>query len=621
MAMRLQSPRAMRTYLPSLLLVAACGSSVDTPPDAGPPVANGVFTDHFAWSGAHAAVVGDGTAVFWNQDAWDVTGDTHAIAIMGEWSDAPSGDTNSGHAVYVHKATASCGLDDADTAPCTPEPDDTSMIAGGDGSPGVAIIHLDEQDIVGGRLRNPMVITADQPGVIRLRAPRFVTDGAWWELALTPASRVIGSENTVVESQGEGDGLGDPGGEPNQPGKGAGPGHDPQEESFNLVVTGSTDFACDNFTAEEGSLTRIAIKTLIDGSTRPGGYPTSQGLRYNAYNPKSLFSGQYYGNYQQNLIRPGLDGRKPLPADFLDADGNEIAAKVDAANLADADTLYLWQFTFTPDGVDVSADLGDGDGLQHLEHFDLGVPWNEVYVDLMAVAYQDDHHPQRQPCYAPDPYTKRQLRFGGIQVSPVEYTSVAVFPPDRAPLDDQGNVMLCNGGSCGRWMRYDMRDTHDFGAPDTIDGVAQPRANPAPFAFARDYAHGSTAKFPGGLAPEPGFDLYVPVDDDVRAATKAQLVYNVLGAHGKATLSVNGHEVGALLNADSVPGALVRNDIDTEPGCTDYDCMSVRRSIAIAPSLLTDGAQDGLAHLHVDFDQAQLGSGTFLDRLQLEVMH
>jgi hypothetical protein len=34
---------------------------------------------------------------------------------MGECSDAPTGFTNSGHAVYVHKATAPCDL--VDTAP------------------------------------------------------------------------------------------------------------------------------------------------------------------------------------------------------------------------------------------------------------------------------------------------------------------------------------------------------------------------------------------------------------------------------------------------------------------------------------------------------------------------
>jgi len=83
---------------------------------------------------------------------------------------------------------------------------------------------------------------------------------------------------------------------------------------------------------------------------------------------------------------------------------------------------------------------------------------------------------------------------------------------------------------------------------------------------------------------------------------------------------VNGHSVGKLATADSVIGASVKNDVATDPGCPDYKCMSVRRSIAIDPKLLTQGAKDGLVHLQIVFDPTNLGSGTFLDRLQLEVM-
>jgi hypothetical protein len=220
------SRRAGRAALFAAACMVACGThgGSDGAADGGPgpgdgpgggTAATGTFTDDFKWSGTHAAVVGGGkgTTVFMNASQWDVTGDTHAIAVMGEWSNTTTPNqaglgltnTNSGHAVTIHHAAHPC--DRASTGPCDGTVDDATLVSGGDGSPGV-------------------------------RAPRFVTLGHWWELALTPADRVIGAENTVVESQGQGDGLGDPGGKPNSPGKGAGPGHDPQEESFNVVFTG-----------------------------------------------------------------------------------------------------------------------------------------------------------------------------------------------------------------------------------------------------------------------------------------------------------------------------------------------------------------------------------------------
>ncbi len=630
-------------------LAMACGSSGDSGggdpdgsanPDGGPgvdsappPATVGVFNEDFSWKGKHAAVLnsGKGTAVWWNADNWDVTGDTHAIGVMGEWYSKPTPnaaggttDTNSGHAIYVHKAAKPCEF--SSTTVCESGYDDATLVPGGDGSPGVGVMHLDEQDIIGARLRNPISITEDKPGIVRLRAPRFVTMGHWWEIGLTPADRVIGSENTVVESQGQGDGLAGVGDPPNEPGKGAGPGHDPQEESFNVVVTGSMDHACETEGSLEGSLTRLAVKSLVKNGKAAGGFKAETGIRYNTWTPKSIFDDAFHGTYAKDLIRPGLDGRTKLPASFLKGDKTEDPIKVAAANVADQYNLYLWQFEFRPSGVDVKADLNDGAGLVLLEHFNLGVPWNSVYVHLMTVAYQNDHHPQvEKGCpYLPVPFTQREMRFRTITIGPVQYTKTAIFPPDGAPTDASGNVMLCDGKSCGRWMRYDMRDTHNFGAPDsvTVGGVASmlPKANPAKFSFVSDYAHGSNGHFEGGLPAEPSFDLYVPISDDVKGAKAANFVYNAMGAKGVANLIVNGHAVGVLPTADSVVGASVKNDIHVDPGCPAYDCMSVRRSLAIDPALLTKDAAGGLAHIQVVFDPKQLGSGTFIDRIQLELL-
>jgi len=595
--------------------------NVPTPPTSG------TFTDDFTWSGTHAAVInsGKGTAVWLNADNWDVTGDTHAITLMGEYQSTPSKnasgvttDTNSGHYVYVQKAAEGC--DGSGTAPCSGVTDDTALTPGGDKSPGIAVIGVDEQDIVGARLRTPIAISESDPGIIRLRAPRFVNLGSWWELALTPADRVIGSENTVVESQGEQDGLGDVAESANQPGKGAGPGHDPQEESFNVVFTGVTDFACETQTALEGSLTRIAIKSLVKNGQ---GYKAATGYRFNAWNTKNYYNGVFHGDYAEDFIRPGLDGTQEVPASMMNKDGTENTAMVAAANVADMDTLYLWQIEFRPSGVDVKADLNDGKGLVQLEHLNLGVPWPTVYAHFMAVAYQNDHHPQVQKgcAYLPNPFTQRQLKFRTLSIGPVLYANTSVFPPDGAPTDANGNVLLCNnGGSCGAWMKYDMRDTHNFGAPDMVNGMSLKKANAKVFSFDDDYVHGSSNHFSGN-APEKSFDLYVPLSDDLMNAKATNLVYNALGAKGVANLVVNGHMVGPLLTADTVIGASIKNDVAVDEGCPAYDCMSVRRSIAIDPDVLRTDAADGLAHLQIVFDQSQLGSGTFLDRIQLEMMH
>jgi hypothetical protein len=602
------------------------GGTVDVPI---PPTA-GTFVENFTWSGTHAAVIngGKGTSVWFNADAWDVTGDTHAIAIMGEWDDKPSPNeaggttnTNSGHFVYVQKAASGC--DASATAPCTGITDDTALVPGGDKSPGVAVFGLDEQDIVGARLRTPIAISESAPGIIRLRAPRFVTDGGWWELALTPADRAIGGENTVIESQGLQDGLGDVGDTANSAGKGAGPGHDPQEESFNVVFTGVTDFACETNAGLEGSMMRVAVKSLVKGGSK-GGYKTATGERFNAWNPKSIWNAEFHGTYQQDLIRPGLDGTKEVEASMLNKDGSENTAKVAAANIADVDNLYLWQIEFRPSGVDVKADFNDGRGLALVEHLKLGVPWTTAYAHFMAVAYQNDHHPQVETdCpFLPIPYTRRDLRFRTLSIGPVLYSTTSIFPPDGAPTDANGNVLLCDGGkSCGSWMQYDMRDTHNFGAPDTVAGKTLKKANAEKFSFPSDYVHGSTGHFGGGRPAETSFDLYVPVSDDLTKAKAANFVYNVLGAKGVANLLVNGHMVGALLTADTVIGASVKNDVATEAGCPDYDCMSVRRSIPIDPDVLRQDTANGMAHLQVMFDQAHLGSGTFIDRIQLEMMH
>jgi hypothetical protein len=81
------------------------------------------------------------------------------------------------------------------------DPDDARIdnrdVVGGDGSPGVGIMHTDFQGIVSARLRNGCsshrrVRRSSRSGL------RFQTTAHWWEIAITPTTRVVGAEYTSV---------------------------------------------------------------------------------------------------------------------------------------------------------------------------------------------------------------------------------------------------------------------------------------------------------------------------------------------------------------------------------------------------------------------------------------
>lgn len=191
---------------------------------APPPPASFTFREMFPWKGNHASTINHtnssgavdhvGTTVWWNEDAWDIVGDSGYLATAYD-DFGPEIGKQTGFHFDVHKA--------ASTDPTNNAEDNSVMIVGGDGSPGEAVMRLDEQGVLSARLRNPMLISAARPGVVEFYAPRFVTTGHWWEVAITPVDRVTGGMNTSVPAQ---------------------IGRRPFEDGLNVVVIGQNDVPC-----------------------------------------------------------------------------------------------------------------------------------------------------------------------------------------------------------------------------------------------------------------------------------------------------------------------------------------------------------------------------------------
>ena len=317
------------------------------------------FVEDFKWQGNHAASIGGGaaTTVWLDESSWDARGDTAFIAVEPGTDDGQTF-TNRFH-VDIHKAMA--------TDPKSGVLDNTVYAVGGDGSAGVGILHLDYQDIVSARLRNPMLISAAQPGVVRFYAPLFNTTGHWWEIAITPADQVIGGEHTTVPSVNSG--LPEPGSVDAQPG----PGHDAAAPSLNVINIGTADYPCLGF---PGWRVRFGVSKTENGA-------------------------------RSHYITP-----TQTQGDFLQTDPSE------------ANTLVLWQIEYFPDHVALSADL-DGDGtVTALESWPATVPWSEVHVHLVAVGYQSTHHPDDSCNLGPI----REIQWRNVDVYPVKYARTDVFP-------------------------------------------------------------------------------------------------------------------------------------------------------------------------------------------------
>ncbi len=429
--------------------------------------------ERFDWSGTHAATLGaGGTTVWWDESAWDVRGDTAYIAV----TPIDASISNRFH-IDIHKAQS--------TDPRDGRLDNDDYVVGGDGSEGVGVMHLDYQDILDARLRNPLLISAQRPARVRFYASSFNTSGHWWEISITPADRVIGGEYTGVPGQGDAALLEPwPGTTARQPG----PGHSPAEDSINLVMFGASDVPCTT-----GLQVRAAVTRSLGGTT------------------------QQFVNTVTSL------------GDLMPSDP------------ALAETLMHWELEFRSDGVILRADADEDGNFELVEQWALSIPWNEVHLHLLGVAYQADHHPQ-EPCFLGH---MRELRWRDVRAWPVKYAATDVFPKNigaqQIPTDTG-------------WRAYDLRDIQRFGP--AVNGVLQP--NPSEYSVSHPGAWCNDAGYPC-FGNDAQVDLTVPIPPRPGyTIAQARFVHDARAASGTnalATLQLGGTLIGQLPDPASAAGA------------------------------------------------------------------
>jgi hypothetical protein len=370
------------------------------------------FVEDFPWSGEHAFFVGGGEAVWWNANAWEVRNGTQYEEIESNTPLLPY----TGKFAAVMKARTARRTDGrvSNTVP-TP---------GGDGSAGAGVMHIDFQGIASARLRNPMRIpqTATGAATVTFYAPKFVTTGHWWEVAITPTQQTTAADFTAVPGRQDPESLNDPGLGLECPGNDGGCTNGPGNRSFtadsiNVISTGYPDApACDG----SGWHARYAVTKAIGGQV----------------------------------------------TDFVTPRGSIEALTVVDPQDNVARELYPWAIVFTKDGITLKSDFDEDGVLEVIDHWNVAIPWREVYVNLLYVAYQSDHHPQAGCGF--DTFGIKQaqeMEWRHVTVSPVRYARTWSLPESTAERHAQG------------FLSYDLRDV-DAHVGSPVNGLPQPNAAP-----------------------------------------------------------------------------------------------------------------------------------------------
>lgn len=458
------------------------------------------FIENFIWQGDHGATVNNGASntVWWNAHNWSNRQDTSSNSVSYDVGDH----------IDIHTSTSS--LSDGTAT------NDRYKI-GGDGGAGVGIMHLDFETIESARLRNPMLISPTAPGVVEFRAPRFVTTGHWWEIAIIPTNMVTGGEFTAVPCPGTGaEGFND------NPGSG----HCPPQDSINFIIIGSTDY-----------------EPCLDWKIEMG-------------------------------VAKAINGVKQ---DYV----SQIQV---ATNPSEKNELYAWRLEYYPDKIKVFADFDENGVKEQVDVFNVSVPWSEVYVNLLGVAYEADHHPQNGTTTQCTSYQGqvREMPWKEVKVSPVKYSKTRAYPKENGIE----HTPITTG-----WVGYDTRDTQRFGS---VNGVPQPNA------FDYDdwgsVAFCSSGWYCNSPTSSKTLSFNLPAED-AAGISSAALLFDTR-FEGDATLKVNGTPIGSLAKRSTVPGYT-------------SDTHWVQRSIAVNPSLFVAGTNTITVDIQGqrDFDRLQFEFG------------
>lgn len=480
------------------------------------------FIEQFVFTGDHAAIIKGGTAttVWWDTNKWDARADTahNAAASKGK-----------GHHIDIHGSASS--LENGTQI--------NRFVIGGDGGSGVGVMHTDFESIVSARLRNPMLISANNPGVVEFRTSNFVTTGHWWEIAIAPTNIVTGAEFTVIPSTGD-KFIGNPGS-----------GHRPAEDSINFIIIGENDVPC------------------ITGWSQTVGITKSM------------------GGDTTDMTAPGNINVLP----------------------EEKDELYAWRLEYYPDKINVLVDLDQDGAKEDFHSFPVNVPWDEVYVYLISIAYQADHHPQDGDCGAFQGQV-REFPWKDVKIGPLKYEKTRAYPKENGIH----HIPIETG-----WVGYDTRDTQRFGSPISISNLV------GNLPFVGGIISSLPIDITTNLIPQPNLKAYnkhssmafcsgdffgcdPPVSsktltfdlpsEDASGISHAQLIYDIK-KKGSASLTVNGGNVGDMQKWTTV-GYPQSKDV------TQW----VQRSVEINTSLLKSGT---------NVITISMSGNVAFDRLQFEL--
>lgn len=465
------------------------------------------FCENFNWHGEHAATINGG----------------HGTTVWwnpDDW-DARGDTVNFGghgtvHQFHVDVHRAAGGAD-----PTKGKEDNSSYVVNGArGVPGVGVMRTEQQGIASARLRNPLLISQSEPATVEFYASRFVTGGHWWEIAITPAGITTGGENTAVPSMDVPMLTQIPG----RPLVAASGRTNPAADSINIIPRGVTD---DCFA--DGFRVGFTARQSIGGQTRD------------------------FANMLPSLQSALLVG---------DANLNKEAAIED---------LYQWRARFWPDRAELSADFDRNGTFEFVNTWNgMTIPWNEVHLSLLSVAYNAAGHPFPGQC---NPGTAREMIWRNVRAYPVKFATTAIYPRESGTTKVPRN---------SDFTAFDLRDNQRLNPPPRGDAPPQPNdirnMGEGPLLFCSGYCY--NAKYSNVKTKTLSFDL--PSLNGVR---EVRMNYDVwrLWSEGTISASVNGQPLGALPRAATIPGAHSGSAADPRGG------TPVERSIDVPVGFLRAG--------------------------------